>query len=249
MQPCSVHDAPPAGSIGVSAVPAGRRRILLVEDDPSIQRVLQLALREEGFVLTVTASGIQALHLLDEQPADVVLVDLMLPDLGGLEVCRQIRRNNAIPIMIITARSDSHDVVAGLEAGADDYVVKPFVAKVLAARIRALIRRARVGSSASPMTIQVGPLVISPAEAVVTRSGTPLPLTRTEFLLLVELAGRLGEVVGRAELLERVWGYDHLGDGRLVDVHIRRLRAKIELHPGQPQHLVTVRGLGYKLQA
>jgi DNA-binding response OmpR family regulator len=224
------------------------RRLLLVEDDTAVQRVLALALRAEGFELALTGSGAEGLDLLSSAPVDVVLLDLMLPDLDGLDVCRHVRRGSDVPLIIITARADSHDMVAGLEAGADDYIVKPFVAKVLAARIRALLRRYRSRSDTGPAVITVGDMEIRPTEAVVLRGGAAVALTRTEFRLLVELAERPGEVLDRGELLQRVWGYGYLGDGRLVDVHIRRLRAKVESHPGNPRHLITVRGLGYKLQ-
>jgi DNA-binding response OmpR family regulator len=225
------------------------RRMLLVEDDVAVQRVLTLALREEGFDVTVASNGADALEHLARDAVDVVLLDLMLPDVDGLEVCRKVRQTSDVPLIIVTARSDSHDVVAGLEAGADDYVVKPFVAKVLAARVRALLRRAGTSGEAESSAITIGSLEIRPAEALVLRDGEAVALTRTEFQLLVELAHRLGEVVSRADLLQRVWGYDYLGDGRLVDVHVRRLRGKVERDPSNPRHLLTVRGLGYKLRA
>ncbi|WP_281257794.1 response regulator transcription factor [Asanoa hainanensis] len=223
--------------------------MLLVEDDVAVQRVLTLALREEGFDIVVASTGTEALEHLGRNQVDVVLLDLMLPDVDGLEVCRKVRQSSDVPLIIVTARTDSHDVVAGLEAGADDYVVKPFVAKVLAARVRALLRRAGAPGETEPSAVTVGPLEIRPAEAVVLRDGAQVALTRTEFQLLVELARRTGEVVSRTDLLQRVWGYDYLGDGRLVDVHVRRLRGKVERDPGNPRHLLTVRGLGYKLVA
>lgn len=224
------------------------RRLLLVEDDPAVQRVLTIALSEEGFALDVVATGARALQLVEQQPVEVVLLDLMLPDVNGLEVCRKVRADSDVPIVIITARADSHDMVAGLESGADDYIVKPFVAKVLAARIRALLRRCRASWPARHAVLSIGALQILPAEAVVRLHGTPVPLTGTEFRLLVALAERPDEVIGRDELLRQVWGYEFAGDGRLVDVHVRRLRGKIEPDPARPSHLVTVRGLGYKLQ-
>ncbi|GIF01232.1 response regulator transcription factor [Paractinoplanes rishiriensis] len=224
------------------------RRVLLVEDDPAVQRVLAIALSEEGFRLSVAGEGRQALELLPREPVAVMLLDLMLPDLDGLEVCRRVRTLSEVPIIVLTARADSHDMVAGLESGADDYIVKPFVAKVLAARIRALLRRCEAVRRTHPAVVSVGPMEIMPAEAVVRCDGSPVSLTRTEFRLIVALAERPGEVVGRDELLREVWGYEFLGDGRLVDVHIRRLRAKVERDPSHPRHLVTVRGLGYKLQ-
>jgi DNA-binding response OmpR family regulator len=225
------------------------RCLLLIEDDLAVQRVLSLALGQEGFILRATASGLDALRMVRDPDIEVVLLDLMLPDLDGLEVCRRIRRVSDVPLIMVTARSDSHDVVAGLEAGADDYIVKPFVAKVLAARIRALLRRAdaEVSPEAASPVLRAGPLEIRPTEAVVLRDGEPVALTRTEFRLIVELASHVGEVVSRAELLQRVWEYDYLGDGRLVDVHVRRLRSKVEADPSNPRHLMTVRGFGYKL--
>ncbi|MDY7083813.1 MAG: response regulator transcription factor [Actinomycetota bacterium] len=234
---------------GVPTVPAGDhrtgRRLLLIEDDPAVQRVLTIALCEEGFHLDVASTARHALHLFGRLPIDVVLLDLMLPDLDGLELCRRLRKVSDVPLIMVTARADSHDMVAGLESGADDYIVKPFVAKVLAARVRALLRRAQ--GARPERVVAAGALEVRPAEAVVLAAGEPVQLTRTEFRLLVTLAERLDEVVSRDELLQKVWGYDYLGDGRLVDVHMRRLRAKVEPDPSQPRHLITVRGLGYRL--
>jgi DNA-binding response OmpR family regulator len=171
----------------------------------------------------------------------------MLPGIDGFEVCRQIRRQSDVPIIMVTARDDTHDVVAGLEAGADDYLTKPFAPKELSARIRALLRRAR---SAEPglSRLKFGELEIVPDEGVVTSEGREVHLTKTEFRLLVELAATPGRVFSREALLERVWGHGYFGDGRLVDVHVRRLRTKVEVDPANPRHVVTVRGLGYKLQ-
>ena len=170
----------------------------------------------------------------------------MLPGIDGFEVCRSIRRTSDVPIMMVTARDDTHDVVAGLEAGADDYLTKPFAPKELSARIRALLRRAR--TSEAPPHLAFGDLEIVPEEGVVRRNGREVHLTKTEFRLLVELAQSPGRVFSREVLLERVWGYGYFGDGRLVDVHVRRLRTKVEADPANPRHVVTVRGLGYKLQ-
>jgi DNA-binding response OmpR family regulator len=192
------------------------------------------------------ASGEDALAQLAEKPADVVLLDLMLPGADGFEVCRTLRRTSDIPVIMVSARSDSHDIVAGLEAGADDYITKPLVAKELSARIRALLRRSRSGSD-GPSHTQVGDLDIRPDEGVVLRCGEPLTLTKTELRLLAELASQVGRVLSREDLLERVWGYGYFGDSRLVDVHVRRLRTKVERDPANPQHVLTVRGLGYKL--
>jgi DNA-binding response OmpR family regulator len=172
----------------------------------------------------------------------------MLPDTDGFAVCRQIRRQSDVPVIMVTARTDSHDVVAGLEAGADDYVTKPLVAKELSARIRALLRRVEpLTSNHGPRRIRAGDLDIHVDEGVVARDGTPVDLTRTEFRLLVELALAEGGVRSREQLLERVWGYGYFGDSRIVDVHVRRLRTKIERDPGNPRLVVTARGLGYRL--
>ena len=181
-----------------------------------------------------------------EVAADVVLIDIMLPDIDGFEVCRAIRRRSDVPIVMVTARDDTHDVVAGLEAGADDYLTKPFAPKELSARIRALLRRVR---STDPATAQLsfGDLEIAPDQGMVRRGGVELHLTKTEFKLLVELASSPGKVFSRESLLDKVWGYDYFADGRLVDVHVRRLRTKVEADPANPRHVVTVRGLGYKL--
>jgi DNA-binding response OmpR family regulator len=223
-------------------------RILLVDDDERIRASMRLALEDEGYTVEEAASGEAALTAFERRPADVVLIDLMLPGMDGFECCRSLRRDSDVPIIMVTARTDTYDVVAGLEAGADDYVTKPFVAKELAARIRALLRRAR-GSEPSSRAIEVGDLEVLPLEGVVRRRGDPVHLTRTEFRLLCELASNPGRVFSRELLLERVWGYDYFGDGRLVDVHVRRLRTKVEDDPAHPRHVVTVRGLGYKLQA
>ncbi|MCK4177746.1 response regulator [Aciditerrimonas ferrireducens] len=220
-------------------------RILLVEDDERIRTSLRLALEDEGYDVDEAGSGETALSRFAEDPADVVLIDIMLPGIDGFECCRQIRRVSTVPIVMVTARNDTHDVVAGLEAGADDYVTKPFVTKELTARIRALLRRVRAGGE--PSVVQFGDVELRPEEGVVRRAGKEVHCTRTEFRLLCELAANPGKVLSREQLLDRVWGYDYFGDGRLVDVHVRRLRTKIEADPANPQHILTVRGLGYKL--
>jgi DNA-binding response OmpR family regulator len=220
-------------------------RLLIVEDDERIRASMRMALEDEGYDVDEAGSGEMALERFAEQPADVVLIDLMLPGMDGFECCRQLRRTSAVPVIMVTARTDTHDVVAGLEAGADDYVTKPFVAKELAARIRALLRRAR--SVDEPSVLTFGDIEVRPDEGTVERAGEEVHCTRTEFRLLCELADHPGKVLSREHLLERVWGYDYFGDSRLVDVHIRRLRMKIEPDAANPIFLVTVRGTGYKL--
>ncbi|WP_328523307.1 response regulator transcription factor [Kribbella sp. NBC_00359] len=221
--------------------------LLLVDDEPRIRRVLRLALEDEGYQVAEAANGYDALAALRRETPDVVLLDLMLPDRDGFTVCREIRRTSDVPVIMVTARTDSHDVVAGLEAGADDYVTKPLVAKELSARIRALLRRVEPANARQSDLLLVGDLRIDVPSAEVTRDGAVLPLTRTEFKLLAELAGAEGKVLSREQLLSKVWGYGYFGDSRIVDVHIRRLRLKIEHDPASPKHLVTARGLGYRL--
>ena len=223
-------------------------RVLLVEDDERIRQALGLALADEGCEVVEAASGEEALGRLGSTVVDVVLLDLMLPGVDGLAVCRTLRSQGDLPIIIITARSDSADVISGLEAGADDYVTKPLVASELAARIRALLRRRRVGSAgAGGSRLRLGEVEVWPGQGVVCRDGAEVHLTRTEFRLLVELVVADGGVVTREELLQRVWGYDYFGDTRLLDVHIRRLRRKIEANPNEPALVLTVRGVGYKV--
>jgi DNA-binding response OmpR family regulator len=222
-------------------------RILAVEDDERIRTAVKLALEDEGWTVAEAGTGEDALAQFQQEPADVVLIDIMLPGIDGFEVCRSIRRTSDVPIVMVTARADTHDVVAGLEAGADDYLTKPFAPKELSARIRALLRRARTSEVSSPH-LRFGDLEIVPEEGVVRRNGRDVHLTKTEFRVLVELAQSPGRVFSREVLLERIWGYGYFGDGRLVDVHVRRLRTKVEADPANPRHVVTVRGLGYKLQ-
>jgi two-component system response regulator MtrA len=220
-------------------------RILLVEDDPSIREVTAIGLTASGFAVTTAADGIDGLERFRAEPPDLVLLDIMLPRLDGYEVCRQIRKTSTVPVVMLTARGDTMDVVVGLEAGADDYVRKPFDLPELIARIRAALRRA--GATAEDVgELRLGALVIDPSGRTVTRDGADIPLTRTEFDLLVELVRHAGQVLTRDVLLDRVWGYDYLGDSRLVDVAIQRLRSKVETDPAAPGLIQTVRGAGYK---
>ena len=218
----------------------------MVEDDQRIRSSTALALEDEGYEVEGAETAEEGLARFSANPADLVIVDLMLPDMDGFEFCRALRSQTDVPIIVVTAKTDTHDVVAGLEAGADDYITKPFVVKELAARIRAHLRRTG-RTSPAPDGWTFGDLVISPDAGEVHLAGSELHLTRTEFRLLCELAAHAGKVLKRESLLETVWGYDYFGDSRLVDVHIRRLRTKIEEDPANPTRVVTVRGLGYKL--
>ena len=220
-------------------------RILLVEDDPSIREITALGLRGAGFSVATAADGPEGLARFRADRPDLVLLDVMLPGLDGLEVAREIRRESTVPIVMLTARGDTLDIVVGLEAGADDYVRKPFELPELVARVRAAVRRGR-GGPGDAERIRLGPLAIDVGARTVARDGTVIPLTRTEFDLLVELARRPSQVFTREGLLERIWGYDFLGDSRLVDVAVGRLRAKVESEPASPTLIVTIRGVGYR---
>jgi two-component system response regulator MtrA len=221
-------------------------RILLVEDDPSIREVTALGLRAAGFEVLTAADGADGVDRWRRERPDLVLLDVMLPKLDGLEVCRQIRRESTVPIVMLTARGDTIDVVVGLETGADDYVTKPFEMPELVARLRAALRRRGREAATEPQAIDLGTLRIDVDGRTVSRDGQDIALTRTEFDLLVELAQRPGQVLTREVLLDRIWGYDFLGDSRLVDVAMGRLRAKVETDPALPELLLTVRGAGYK---
>ncbi len=239
-----------ARRVGLSAFmrtpPAGREVVLIVEDDRSIRETTEIGLRAAGFAVLTAASGDEGLRRYRESWPSAVVLDLMLPGIDGLEVCRQIRAGSATPVIILTARTETADVVMGLEAGADDYLRKPFAMAELVARVRAAIRRAGPGDEPAPATITLGPLTIDPPAHAVYRDGLEVELSHTEFQLLLELARRPGQVFTREALLDHVWGYDYLGDSRLVDVAIGRLRAKVEADPTHPELILTVRGAGYK---
>jgi two-component system response regulator MtrA len=218
-------------------------RILVVDDDASLAEMLTIVLRNEGFEPLVCGSGDKALSMFHEFRPDIVLLDLMLPGKDGIDVCREIRADSGVPIVMLTAKSDTIDVVVGLESGADDYVVKPFKPKELIARIRA---RLRTFEDQAPETLEIGDVSVDVAGHVVKRAGRPISLTPLEFDLLVCLARKPFQVFTREVLLEQVWGYRHAADTRLVNVHVQRLRSKVEHDPEHPEIVLTVRGVGYK---
>ncbi len=225
--------------------------LLFIEDDDHIRLALTLALEDEGYTVREAPTGRAGLEAFQMREPELVLLDLRLPDLSGFEVCRAIRATSIVPIIIVTAQTDTYDLVAGLEAGADDYVTKPVIAKELAARIRALLRRVQLHEApAVPARSSVfGDVELRREQGVVLKAGKELSLTKTEYRLVCEFADHAGAVLSRDQLLELVWGYEYLGDSRLVDAHVRRLRVKLEDHPDDPKLIVTVRGLGYRLMA
>ncbi len=222
--------------------------LLFIEDDDGIRLALSMALEDEGYAVRQAPNGGDGLDQFRRSPPDLVLLDLRLPDMSGFDVCRALRAESIVPIIMITAQTDTHDMVAGLEAGADDYVTKPVVPKELAARIRALLRRVHLqDKSATPLATRFGDIEIRREQGIVLKGDVELNLTKTEFRLMCEFADHAGAVLSRDQLLERVWGYEYLGDSRLVDAHVRRLRLKIEDHPDDPKLIVTARGIGYRL--
>lgn len=222
-----------------------RHRILVVDDDAALSEMLHLVLNSEGFDARLCASGDRAVTEFRNYRPDLVLLDLMLPGRDGVDVCRDIRAESGVPIVMLTAKSDTHDVVAGLEAGADDYVAKPFKAKELVARIKTRLRR-QVRADAEAPVLQIGDLSINVSEHSVRRGDTSIGLTPLEFDLLLALARKPKQAFTREVLLEDVWGYRHASDTRLVNVHVQRLRSKIEHDPERPEIIVTVRGVGYR---
>ncbi len=224
-------------------------RVLVVEDEVSFSDALSYMLRKEGFEVSIAETGTDALTEFDRTGADIVLLDLMLPEMSGAEVCRQLRQKSHVPIIMVTARDSEIDKVVGLEIGADDYVTKPYSPRELVARIRAVLRR-QISDTAegTPPTLSAGPVRMDVDRHVVTVSGEAVPLPLKEFELLELLLRNAGRVLTRGQLIDRVWGADYVGDTKTLDVHIKRLRSKIEPEPPAPRYIVTVRGLGYKFE-
>jgi two-component system response regulator RegX3 len=224
-------------------------RVLVVEDEESFSDALSYMLRREGFDAVVSATGPEALEEFDRGGADIVLLDLMLPGLSGTEVCRALRARSGVPIIMLTAKDSEIDKVVGLELGADDYVTKPYSARELVARMRAVLRRRGEAEPPSDAVLQAGPVRMDVERHVVAVDGAQVPLPLKEFDLLELLMRNAGRVLTRMQLIDRVWGSDYVGDTKTLDVHVKRLRAKIEPDPANPTFLLTVRGLGYKLEA
>ncbi len=226
-------------------------KILIVEDEETLLEALRYNLEKEGYTVVTAVDGVQALNSARADSPDLIILDIMLPQLDGFEVCRILRKGMSVPILMLTAKDEEIDKVLGLELGADDYMVKPFSMHELKARIKAILRRAAAQSEPEgheDAVLQLGDLTIDPGRHEVTRNEAIVSLTRKEFDLLVFLARNKGRVFSREHLLERVWGYDYFGDTRTVDVHIRWLREKIEFEPSKPRRLITVRGTGYKIE-
>ncbi|NUR73237.1 MAG: response regulator transcription factor [Hamadaea sp.] len=224
-------------------------RVLVVEDEEAFSDAISYMLRKEGFEVSVAATGTAALTEFDRSGADIVLLDLMLPEMSGTEVCRQLRARSSVPIIMVTARDSEIDKVVGLELGADDYVTKPYSPRELVARIRAVLRRrSQEPVDAVGATLSAGPVRMDVERHVVTVSGDTVPVPLKEFELLELLLRNAGRVLTRGQLIDRVWGADYVGDTKTLDVHVKRLRSKIEPEPSTPRYLVTVRGLGYKFE-
>jgi two-component system response regulator RegX3 len=223
-------------------------RVLVVEDEESFSDALSYMLRREGYETVVAADGLGALAEFDRGGADIVLLDLMLPGLSGTEVCRTLRAKSSVPIIMLTAKDTEIDKVVGLELGADDYVTKPYSARELVARMRAVLRRGAEGEPSADSTLAAGPVRLDVDRHVVAVDGRPVALPLKEFDLLELLLRNAGRVLTRGQLIDRVWGADYVGDTKTLDVHVKRLRAKLEPDPANPRHLVTVRGLGYKFE-
>ncbi len=225
------------------------QKLLFIEDDHDIRAALRLALEDEGYKVIEASDGTSGLATFSAETVDLVLLDLRLPDMSGFDVCRELRRKSLVPIIMVTAQTDTHDLVAGLEAGADDYVTKPVVPKELAARIRAALRRTTLLSTSAAQLDRfvVGDVEMRSDQGIVLKAGVELPLTKTEYRLLHIFMENANKVLSRDQLLELVWGYEYLGDSRLVDAHIRRLRVKIEDSAEDPKIIATVRGMGYRL--
>jgi two-component system response regulator RegX3 len=223
-------------------------RVLVVEDEESFSDALSYMLRKEGYEVAVATSGPEALEEFDRNGADLVLLDLMLPGLPGTEVCRTIRQSSSVPVIMLTAKDSEIDKVVGLELGADDYVTKPFSSRELVARIRAVLRRGGEPEELLPPTLEVGPVRVDVDRHLVSVNGEAVKLPLKEFDLLEVLMRNAGRVLTRMQLIDRVWGSDYVGDTKTLDVHIKRLRAKIEEDPANPRHIVTLRGLGYKFE-
>ncbi|HEU0190993.1 MAG TPA: response regulator transcription factor [Mycobacterium sp.] len=224
-------------------------KVLIVEDEEALADPLAFLLRREGFEATVVTDGPSALAEFDRAGADIVLLDLMLPGMSGTDVCKQLRSRSSVPVIMVTARDSEIDKVVGLELGADDYVTKPYSARELIARIRAVLRRGGDDDSGSAADLlQSGPVQMDVERHVVLVNGEPITLPLKEFDLLEYLMRNTGRVLTRSQLIDRVWGSDYVGDTKTLDVHVKRLRAKIEADPANPAHLLTVRGLGYKLE-
>jgi two-component system, OmpR family, response regulator RegX3 len=224
-------------------------RVLVVEDEESFSDALSYMLRREGYEVEVAANGIDALTAFERSGADLVLLDLMLPGLSGTEVCRELRSRSHVPIIMVTARDSEVDKVVGLELGADDYVTKPFSSRELVARIRAVLRRGAEPEELMLNVVEAGPVRMDVERHVVSVDGQPVALPLKEFDLLELLLRNAGRVLTRGQLIDRVWGADYVGDTKTLDVHVKRLRAKIEPDPANPKYLVTVRGLGYKFES